>query len=229
MNDKPQKEKKNWKFPRIPKKISLIIRILLIFYAIYTIVAGLFISSSGFIGGNDPETGSLVIVLGVILLIAALLGFRRLKVIMMTLSKVFKYFWATWLRRVGFIFAITALVAVIVLVNWQAQYKETLSILHFDGNTWNSISCGISGSSLEADDIWGSSSSDIYVLVNSMSQCEIVLHYDGHKWSSIHEGDELGTRLLSVWGSSPTDVFIAGTPTYHTQDTYTITGVPGIT
>ena len=71
------------------------------------------------------------------------------------------------------------------------------TIIHYDGNTWNSIAAGparyLSG-------VWGSSSSDIFVVGNGGT----VLHYDGSLWTC-----NPGYRgsFTAIWGANASQVW----------------------
>ena len=54
------------------------------------------------------------------------------------------------------------------------------------------------------DDVWGSSSSDVFVVGTSGT----IVHYDGKEWREMTSGT---TNFLGgVWGVSPSDVFAVG-------------------
>jgi hypothetical protein len=57
--------------------------------------------------------------------------------------------------------------------------------------------------------IWGSSSSDVYIVGNG----GVTMHYDGKVWSSMNAGTYNG--LVSICGSSPSDIFAVGTGIVH--------------
>jgi len=71
---------------------------------------------------------------------------------------------------------------------------------------WSTIPlpAGHSGSS-----IWASSASDIFVVATN-GGFGVVLHYDGHAWTESLRGTDSFRSPRAVWGSSPTDVFVAG-------------------
>ena len=62
----------------------------------------------------------------------------------------------------------------------------------------------LSGTNQTLNAIWGSSSSDIFVVGNEGT----ILHYDGSNWNPQNSGTE--NPLYSVWGSGPSDVFAGG-------------------
>jgi len=72
-------------------------------------------------------------------------------------------------------------------------------ILHFDGTAWSEMPAPPTGPLLE---VWGTTGSDVYAV-----GVGTILHYDGQGWSEILAAPQ---RLAGVWGSSPTDVFVAG-------------------
>ena len=79
-------------------------------------------------------------------------------------------------------------------------YNEDGYILHYDGTTWQETfrRSAADIASPPIDDVWGSSSSDIYAVGG-----EGVLHYDGASWTVI---DSRPAQL--IWGTSLNDVFV---------------------
>jgi hypothetical protein len=73
-------------------------------------------------------------------------------------------------------------------------------ILHYDGVTWTLMTTV--WANLIA--IWGSSSSDVYVVGAGGA----ILHYDGASWTPMSSG--VAQNLCGIWGSSASDVFAAG-------------------
>ena len=57
------------------------------------------------------------------------------------------------------------------------------TILHYDGNSWNSME-RITGNDLYG--VWGSSGSDVFAVGNGGT----ILHYDGLQWHSVESGTE---------------------------------------
>jgi hypothetical protein len=95
------------------------------------------------------------------------------------------------------------------------EEKAPSRILHYDGETWADLPsipppCGQTGSSG-----WASSTSDVYVVGD-----DVLARFDGRDWIC-HDGREVGESFISVWGSSPTDVWVlqgvgaAGEPRLH--------------
>jgi len=75
------------------------------------------------------------------------------------------------------------------------------TILHYDGNDWNSMS---SNTTENLYGVWGSSSSDIFAVGSEGT----ILHYDGNIWNSMTSNTT--KTLYSIWGSSYSDVFAVG-------------------
>ena len=73
------------------------------------------------------------------------------------------------------------------------------SVLHFDGSAWSEMPAPPTGPLLE---VWGTMGSDVHAV-----GVGTILHYDGQGWSEILAAPQ---RLAGVWGSSATDVFVAG-------------------
>ncbi|MFC1926211.1 WD40/YVTN/BNR-like repeat-containing protein [Chloroflexota bacterium] len=55
-------------------------------------------------------------------------------------------------------------------------------------------------------DIWGSSSTDVF----AVGEWGVIVHYDGNDWTPMASGEDYHD-LYGVWGSSSTDVFAVGT------------------
>jgi hypothetical protein len=79
------------------------------------------------------------------------------------------------------------------------------TIIQYDGNNWSPSTHG--SAILRA--VWGSSASDVY----AVGDANTVLHYDGTNWSASTVLPALTGNPIAayaVWGSGPTDVFVAG-------------------
>jgi hypothetical protein len=74
------------------------------------------------------------------------------------------------------------------------------TILHYDGSAWSAMS---SGTTNYLDDVWGSSSTDVFAV-----GWDTILHYDGSAWSAM-SSPSTGS-LKGVWGSSASDVSAVG-------------------
>jgi hypothetical protein len=61
-----------------------------------------------------------------------------------------------------------------------------------------------SGTTNQLVGVWGSSSSDVFVVGNEGT----ILHYNGSAWGPMTSG--ITTDLYGVWGSSSSDVFAVG-------------------
>jgi hypothetical protein len=89
----------------------------------------------------------------------------------------------------------------------------TSTIFHYDGQAWSqqSVQDGVTLYGL-----WGSSAADVYAVgSDGLGRFEYqgaIFHYDGITWTGIPPtGIGLGEVVLySVWGSSPTDVYVVG-------------------
>ncbi len=66
------------------------------------------------------------------------------------------------------------------------------------------MSTGCPPSSDSLEDVWGSSSSDVFAVGWSGN----ILHYDGNEWSKMASGT--AEVLNAVWGSSSSDIFVVG-------------------
>jgi len=84
--------------------------------------------------------------------------------------------------------------------------------------TWTADTLGYPGASQTLmDDIWGSSSNDVYVVGhNSTAGNGVMWHYDGNKWTNTHlltsEGGQISgaIELASIYGFSGTDIYAVG-------------------
>ena len=70
-----------------------------------------------------------------------------------------------------------------------------------EGSTWSTMK---SGTTSIIRDIWGTSSSNVYVVGYNGT----ILHYDGTSWVPMVSGTE--NNLTSIWGNSGSDVFAVG-------------------
>jgi hypothetical protein len=91
-------------------------------------------------------------------------------------------------------------------------------VWHFDGATWT-LGTTIPQPSMAtnaANDVWGTSPSDVYVAGDDGN----VYHYDGASWTPDHV---LNGKLTKVWGTGPGDVwaFSAGLAFHKTGATWT--------
>jgi hypothetical protein len=75
------------------------------------------------------------------------------------------------------------------------------AIRHFDGSGWSTIPSPTSAG-LRA--IWGSSSTDIYLLSGDRGS---IWHFNGARWTQMTTGV---SELADIWGSSANDVFAVG-------------------
>ena len=100
-----------------------------------------------------------------------------------------------------------------VFVTGEPGGEFTSTIFHYDGTTWSeqSVQDGVTLFGL-----WGSSATDIYAVgsdpLGDFEGQGAILHWDGAAWTATPPtGIGLGEVILySVWGTSPTDVFVVG-------------------
>jgi len=64
------------------------------------------------------------------------------------------------------------------------------------------------GEDYDLEDVWGSSSSDVFA-VGGVYPSGTIVHYDGMSWTPMASGTG-SYYLTGVWGRSPTDVFAVG-------------------
>ncbi len=88
----------------------------------------------------------------------------------------------------------------------QVAFAITCTSTSSGATRWTTIPLppGHTGSS-----IWASSASDIFVVAGNGGS-GVVLHHDGHAWTESLRGTDSFKSPRAVWGSSPTDVFVAG-------------------
>ena len=79
-------------------------------------------------------------------------------------------------------------------------------IYHFDCSSWSTVWDSLSYGSIKLEGIWGSSAGDIWAVGDFWSD---VLHYDGNDWSLMSHTAS-STDMNAVWGTGPSNVYIAG-------------------
>lgn len=85
---------------------------------------------------------------------------------------------------------------------------DEVVIVEYDGHNWSEIHTGITG---RYNDIWGSSTDDIFAVGFSELPDGIqsrIMHFDGDNWTEME--NNFSVALRSIWGSSSTDVFAVG-------------------
>jgi hypothetical protein len=94
-------------------------------------------------------------------------------------------------------------------------------LFHYDGSTWSTMSAAPYGTNY--NDIWGSGPTDVYVVSRDYNPpsggCTTyptAIHYDGTSWQRITSltgcpcTKSFDGYFNSVWGTGPSDVYIAG-------------------
>ena len=94
-------------------------------------------------------------------------------------------------------------------------------IFHYDGKEWNQMS-GFGTTINYINNIWGSSSTDVYAVGGRWDYPEqkyhsMMLHYDGESWNQVesetdryNDTESWGTYIYDIWGTSSTDIFYVG-------------------
>jgi hypothetical protein len=78
-------------------------------------------------------------------------------------------------------------------------------VIHWDGNNFNPVQIpSIVWGPYQMNKLWGSSSSDLYVVGNNGN----IAHWNGSKWTKIESGTDV--NLLDVWGSPDGTVWACG-------------------
>ena len=100
-----------------------------------------------------------------------------------------------------------------VFVTGEPGGAFTSTIFHYDGQAWSEqfIQNGVT-----LNGVWGSSATDVFAVgpdpLGAFGYDGAILHYNGTTWSPMTTRG-LGSgevALYSVWGSSPTDVYVVG-------------------
>lgn len=95
----------------------------------------------------------------------------------------------------------------------KTDWRSAVIITEYDGSNWSDIDTGVIGWPM---DIWGSSTSDIFVVGYDKETIpdgvkSRILHFDGDNWTEME--NDFTVALLSVWGNSSTDVYAVGSDT----------------
>jgi hypothetical protein len=78
-------------------------------------------------------------------------------------------------------------------------------VIHWDGNNFNPVQIpSIVWGPYQMNKLWGSSSSDLYVVGNNGN----IAHWNGSKWTKIESGTDVD--LLDIWGSPDGTVWACG-------------------
>lgn len=95
-------------------------------------------------------------------------------------------------------------------------------VLHYNGAAWTTYTLT---SGAFANDVWGSSASDVYVVMGSPGA---VHRWNGSAWNQVLVGPSAGSGFPSVWGSGPNDVYIGdafGSYKHFDGSTWTASGL----
>ncbi len=177
-------------------------------FLIIAVFLPLFISELGYLEEQSDPWDAIVVfwflAVPLILVSSALIIFSTVS-IRSGLRRLGRYLWATKYRRVGVIITpITLILVVVIAVMW-IQYEVTFNVLHYDGDSWSTMS---SGTTATLSGVWGSSSSDVFAVGSYVGNYGPIMHYDGTTWRKMSSGGEVW--LMDVWGSSSSDVFAVG-------------------
>jgi len=97
-----------------------------------------------------------------------------------------------------------------MLQYYDNSYHYYSRILHYDGSTWAYITIGngvLYGSReplADLNDVWGSSSSDVFVAGDN----GMIFHYNGDNWTLMNSN--CSRNLKGIWGSSVSDIYAVG-------------------
>ncbi len=105
----------------------------------------------------------------------------------------------TIIHRPNFYILITFLCITAFIVSCEEPFSPTASQPSF--GSWQSME---SGTTIDLNSVWGSSSTDVYAVGDS----GIVLHYNGVEWSRVDVNST--NKIYDIWGSSSDNIFIIG-------------------
>ena len=91
------------------------------------------------------------------------------------------------------------------------------------GYRWSVKEISYPGASVSAEDIWGSSPQDVYVVFsNSLNRIYKLFHFNGTVWTDVNVGQfgssQVNFDLYSIWGFAPDNVWAAGARQYYKPD-----------
>ncbi|MBN1670081.1 MAG: VCBS repeat-containing protein [Kiritimatiellae bacterium] len=102
------------------------------------------------------------------------------------------------------------------------------TVLHYDGTSWTSL---LSVPDCTLDGVWGTSSTDVYVVGRSssgMPWTQFIMHYDGSEWTYQQWTVERISQVFrDIWGTGPSDVYAVGRESmYFDGQSWTPLGFP---
>ncbi len=131
---------------------------------------------------------------------------------------------------------------------WVGGDTQAPNLHHWDGMTWTSYTNPAAATQNGTIyGIWGASSTDVWAVGDDATDASwgTILHWDGHSWTQIAApaaiyplGVGIEAALVSVWGSSSTDVYMgAGYPgvagqggmLHYDGKTWTVVDLPWVT
>lgn len=83
------------------------------------------------------------------------------------------------------------------------------ALWHFDGSSWTPVQLPIG--TFDVNGIFGFSSADVWVVGETATDVSLISHYNGKLWQNYSYS--LGKALRCIWGSSPNNIWAAGTNT----------------
>jgi hypothetical protein len=91
------------------------------------------------------------------------------------------------------------------------ENSSSTLIAHYDGTAWTPMAVPDNAADLGLYDVWGTSGDNVYAVgINGLNNpgglSGAVLRYDGTAWAKVLEVKD---PMVAVWGSGPTDVFVA--------------------
>ena len=87
------------------------------------------------------------------------------------------------------------------------------TVVHWDGSEWKKM---VTPLTLSLNDVWGTSSNDIYILKTSIDNTSSLAHYDGKNWQDLTALFPIGPRNLnSFWIDRNGIGYAVGNTTYR--------------
>lgn len=96
------------------------------------------------------------------------------------------------------------------------------ALWHFDGNRWMPVNLPVT--THDVNGIYGFSSNDVWVVGETATYFSLILHFNDTSWQNY--SNATGKALRCIWGSSPSNIWAAGTNTLFHFDGSSWTNFP---
>ncbi|HCY76607.1 MAG TPA: hypothetical protein DHV28_11870 [Ignavibacteriales bacterium] len=80
---------------------------------------------------------------------------------------------------------------------------------HYNGESWEPVNLPVI--TFDVNGIYGFSSNDVWVVGETATDFSLILHFNGTNWQNY--SNSTGKALRCIWGSSPSNIWAAGTNT----------------